>query len=216
MNKRLLKIAEFIGKQKCMYDIGCDHAFLSIYAIKNHLVQQAINFDINLKPLTSGMKNVKKEGLEDKIKFVLNDGLKGYQPQVFPDVVCISGMGANLMIEIIENTPFTVKTWILQPNNNADKLRAYMNDNGYEIYKEAIIYEHNIYYDVMKFIKVEGPIKKYSEKECFFGPINLLKARQLLELRYLSDWKRYETYDFYKLNPSLQKRILLIKELLNK
>lgn len=214
MNKRLLTISKMINNVKCMYDVGSDHAFLSIYLIKNKIVDFIINFEINEQPLKNGYSNVKKEGLLNQIFFVLNDGLKNYYPKVVPKLVNISGLGANTMMEIIENTNFYVQQWILQPNNNSDKLRAFMLKKGYDIVDEAIVLENGIYYEIIKFVK-QNFIAHYNDYEIFFGPVNLFKNVSNLKEKINLEYQRYLKLNQNKISIELQKRIFYIKKLLH-
>ena len=84
-------------------DIGADHAFLSINLIKNNRVNSVSNIEINELPLQNGYKNVVNAQLTNKIKFYLNNGLKNLTLNPAPEYICISGMGADNIIEIISN-----------------------------------------------------------------------------------------------------------------
>ena len=100
MNQRLKKIGDLVDANSFCLDIGCDHAFLDIYLVKQDKNIQAIASDIAEGPLAQAQKNIKKEKLEGKIKLSLADGLESYQNGV--DTVIISGMGGRAMISIFK------------------------------------------------------------------------------------------------------------------
>ena len=169
ISKRLKEISKYTKGYNLLLDVGSDHGLLPIYAINNDYVKDAIASDINYKPLIKAKENFTKYNLD--IKTIVFDGI----PETDADIIAICGMGAELIIQILEktlNNAKNLKRLILSPNNDYYILRQYLN-NKFNIVDEEVIYDKNHYYEV---IVVELGNSNYSDKELYFGPI-LLKTR---------------------------------------
>ena len=169
ISKRLKEISKYTKGYNLLLDVGSDHGLLPIYAINNDYVKDAIASDINYKPLIKAKENFTKYNLD--IKTIVFDGI----PETDADIIAICGMGAELIIQILEktlNNAKNLKRLILSPNNDYYILRQYLN-NKFNIVEEEVIIDRNHYYEV---IVVELGNSNYSDKELYFGPI-LLKTR---------------------------------------
>ena len=73
-DNRLLLCASLVeGRKVC--DIGTDHGYLPCYLVSNGKCDSALACDIGEKPLSQAREHIKAQGLEDRIKTVLSDGL---------------------------------------------------------------------------------------------------------------------------------------------
>ena len=174
INNRLKKIAYYVEDKDNFIDVGCDHAFLSIYLVKNKKISKAIASDINIGPLNIATNNIKKYELEDIIKTKLGDGIEPIEEDI--NTIIISGMGGITISDIIKrgnNKLKNIKKIIASPNNEQYIVRKTINKFGYYITDEVIIKEKNKFYPIIVFAKGN---KKYIEKELEFGPI-FLKER---------------------------------------
>ena len=134
LTKRLSLLAGFVPKGQKVYDIGCDHALLDIYLVNNGFVETIIVSDIHKKALNSGVENIKKEGLENKIFARLGNGLEVLDDEDDINAVIISGMGTNTILNIL-NSEYTNKLnrLIIQSNNDHFILRKSLNIKGWMI-----------------------------------------------------------------------------------
>ena len=98
INDRLKKIGDLVEANSFCLDVGCDHAFLDIYLVKQNKNIKAIASDVAIGPIDAAKDNIKKEGLEGKIEVRLGNGLDTYSEEV--DTIIISGMGGRNMIGI--------------------------------------------------------------------------------------------------------------------
>lgn len=171
ISNRLKKVGEFIDTPTFL-DIGCDHALMSIYALKhNKNIKKCTCSDNKEGPLNSAKENIKKYNLSSKIKLKLGDGLDIYEKDI--PTITISGMGGRTIIGIIKNHLEYLKyidTFILSPNNYQEDLKRFLTHNGYYIENEALARDGKFIYEIIKFKKGS---KKYTKKEYFFGPILL-------------------------------------------
>ena len=158
LSKRLNFIINNIDNSTVLADIGTDHGYIPLYATKNGLCSRAIAVDINKDPLDKARLNAIIEGVDDKIDFRLADGIKGLKKEE-ANVVVIAGMGGNLIRDILEESIGTVESidyLILQPAQNPEILREYLYTNDYEVIKEDLCYDEEIYYEVFKVKRKAG------------------------------------------------------------
>ena len=101
ISNRLKSIASLVTNEDIIADIGCDHAYLDIYLVKNKIIDKAYVSDVNYSALNNGIKNIKKYNLEDKIDAKLSDGISSISEDV--NTIVISGMGASTIIKILDN-----------------------------------------------------------------------------------------------------------------
>lgn len=151
LTPRLLKIAEMAEGGENIADIGTDHAYVPIYLLLCLGAKYAIAADINKGPLERADANIKKYGLEERIKTRLSDGLKEFSEND-ADTVIIAGMGGTLIAKILGDSPQMKKeniTFVLQPMTAEEELRKYLVQNGYYIVDEKMAQEGEKLYTVM-------------------------------------------------------------------
>ena len=158
LSERLKFILENVEKTEVLADIGTDHGYIPIYAVKNNIVSKAIACDINKEPLDKAKLNCILENVDENIEFRLGNGLKVLEKEEV-NVVIIAGMGGNLIRDILEEDIDKVKSLdylVLQPAQNPEILREYLYNNEYEVINEDLCYEENKYYELFKVRKREG------------------------------------------------------------
>lgn len=152
LSKRLMCIVDNMDKCESMIDVGTDHGYIPIYAVKNKICNNAIASDINKGPKEKAESNVRFEGISDKIKCRLGAGLSTVRLGEV-QVAVIAGMGGNLIRDIIVQDIKKVekfKYMILQPAQNAEILREFLYSGPFEVLKEDLVVDENIYYEVFK------------------------------------------------------------------
>ena len=188
LSKRLHTCLQFTRGFNKLADIGTDHAFLPIQAVKEGYVSQAQAIDNKEGPYEIAKKNVERIELQDKINVIQGDGLKVIDDDV--DVITINGLGGRVIKEILlEGDLKNVKRLILQPNNEASRIRGILSDIGFYILDELVIEEHNRIYDLLI---VERGEKEYTDLEIEYGPINLRLKPPFFVIRIEKEIKKYE------------------------
>nr|MDE5617639.1 class I SAM-dependent methyltransferase [Ureaplasma sp.] len=171
LKPRLNKICQLINNANYVVDIGSDHAFLSIALIEQSRAKFVTNIEINKSPLNNGYKNVCAKKLQKQINFFLNDGLLNLDLKKEIDYLCISGMGADNIIQILKNNKNNiVKNYILQANTDISKLKYFLLNNGFIISNEIIVLENKRYYEIIQCIEKKSNII-WTNKDYFIGPI---------------------------------------------
>ncbi len=171
--ERIELLASLTKGSNSLLDLGCDHAYVLVEAIKRYDVKTGIASDISEGPLKKANDTIIKSGLNDKIKIVKSDGFKDIND--YFDTCIIAGMGGILIKDILTlgKDKIKGKKLILEPNNNRDVVRLFLNKNNFKIIDEYSIYDSNKYYEVI--VAIEGS-EELSDFEINYGPI-LLKKR---------------------------------------
>ena len=168
---RLEVILECVAGAGCnvLADIGTDHAFIPIEAIKRKLAKRVIACDISPGPLEIGQKNVIREGLSEYIKLRLGDGLEPIQPGE-ADTIIIAGMGGMRILKIISDGLGIINetNLILQPQHDTRKLRRGLIDLGIEIHREHLAKEGERFYEILCAAK-SSEVPYLSEEDIFLG-----------------------------------------------
>ena len=173
INKRLKTIGDLVPLSSYPLDIGCDHALLSIYLVKERNISKAVASDNKTGPLEKALENVKFYKVSDKVKLVQKEGLNSYTDGI--DTITISGMGGLNINRILDNNKNYLKninTLILSPNNYSLAVKRKLIKLGYHISNEVLVKENNIIYEIYVFEKGR---KYYSYKKIFLGPVLMTK-----------------------------------------
>ena len=182
LSKRLLAAADFVRPSSFIADIGSDHAYLPIYLSTLGKIRGAVASDINEGPVARAKINVASAHLQRKIATVLTDGLSGIDAYA-PDDIFICGMGGELIASIIGAAPWTKDKkirLILQPMTHAEKLRDFLNSEGFSIIGEKIVKEDKLYTVICA--EYSGNTEEYSKIELIFGKhIHKKKTPEFIE-----------------------------------
>ena len=172
--QRIELLASLSEGSNSLLDLGCDHAHVLTLAINKYNVKEGIASDISDGPLKMAKENIIRANLIDKIKIIKSDGFKNIN--VYFDTCIIAGMGGELIKDILNNGLDKIrnKKLILEPNNNQDIVRRFLNDNNFKIIDEYALYDANKYYEII--VAISGD-EKLTDFEINYGPI-LLKKKE--------------------------------------
>lgn len=180
LSDRLFEIAQMVSKGLNVADIGCDHAYLSIYLVRENIVPKAIACDINKGPIDIAKNNIEVAGLTKKIDVRLANGLAGIKPGEAQSIV-IAGMGGPLIVDILsqgKDVTDKAKELILEPQSEVSKVRHYLEDNGFCIISESFICDENKFYPIIK--AVHGRMELEEEMYYMYGKILIHEANPVL------------------------------------
>ena len=182
INNRLKTIGDLVPLSSYPLDIGCDHALLSIYLVKEKGLSKVVASDNKSGPLKKAKENVDFYKVSGKVKLVKKEGLDSYTEGI--DTITISGMGGLNINKILnDNRKYlkNINTIILSPNNYSLAVKRNLTKLGYRIENETLVKEKNIIYEILVF--KEGR-KYYSYKKLFLGPILMTKQDNLTKEYY--------------------------------
>ena len=152
LSERLQAVVELVTKGKSVADVGCDHAYISIYMIEQGIAEHVIAMDVNRGPLQRAKENIQKYAMQDKIETRLSDGIKELKKREVHTVL-IAGMGGPLMQQILLGNPSVledVEELILQPQSEIADVRRFLEQISFQIEKENMVFEDGKYYVMMR------------------------------------------------------------------
>lgn len=179
LSRRLERLASYVEKTDILGDIGTDHGYIPIYLLENNITDQIIASDLNQGPLDNAKEELSQRGLMKSIDLRLGGGLEPYTPGEI-NTALIAGMGGTLIRTILEagkeHLPY-LKKLILQPMHGVVELRRFLLNHGYRIVDEDLIYENNIYYEII--VAKRGEAQTYDHINLEFGFFMLEKNPEL-------------------------------------
>ena len=179
ISKRLKVIASLIPQYVKVFDIGCDHGYLSIYLFKYNN-NKVVASDITTSCVLKAQNNILKENLD--IEVIKTGGLLNLNITK-KDYIVIAGMGTHTIINILKNSYNSLSdNLIIQSNNNLDTLRKVICKLGYYIDKEEALLDKNKYYVIIRFKK---GYKKYNKYKRALGEIKQQQEETTTLLTYL-------------------------------
>lgn len=158
LSKRLQMLAEMVTPGNSVADVGCDHAFLSIYLVQKGISPHVLAMDVREGPLAAAREHVKDCGLDTYIGVRLSDGMEEMESGEAETLIC-AGMGGRLMERILRAQPEkagSMKELILQPQSELREFRAFLRRTGFRILAENAVYEDGKYYFAMKAARAGG------------------------------------------------------------
>lgn len=175
-------IISMVTNADSIVDVGCDHGYISIALVKRNIVNTALAMDINEGPLKTASKNIADEGLENKIKTCLSNGLKAYNLGQ-ADTLIIAGMGGPLICDILSddwNKTHSFKQMIISPQSKIPETRKFLYDNGYKIIDEDMVIDDGKYYVIIKAV-LNDDNSSIDDCQMTLGPVLLNKKHKVLK-----------------------------------
>ena len=168
ISERLQAVASMVTKGKVVADIGCDHAYTSIYLIQQKIATQVIALDVNRGPLERARINIEKYGMQQQIETRLSNGIKELKPGEVHTLL-IAGMGGPLMQQILmghSKVLEQVDELVLQPQSEIREVRIFLEHIGFAIICEEMLVDDGKYYVMMKAKKAEK--SQVLQREVFY------------------------------------------------
>jgi tRNA (adenine22-N1)-methyltransferase len=215
LSKRLKAVADSVTKGNRVADVGCDHAYISIYLTEQNIAPYVIAMDVNNGPLERAKENIINNKLSDKIDTRLSDGLQKISPEE-ADTILIAGMGGALVVRILTegfSVVQNIKELVLQPQSEIFLVRHFLHDSGFAIIKEQMLIDDGKFYVIIKAILTKK--KEIYDKELFYqyGKL-LLEEKDPIAFEFLNRELRIkkQVIDELTQNPT-QKAVERLNEL---
>ncbi len=185
LSKRLLGLLSLIPEDShSLADIGADHGYLICEAFKTRKIQHALAVENKKGPYENLLSTIRAYHLENDVVASFSSGLNEVDSSY--DTIVIAGMGANNIIEILEENIEKldhIKYLIIDAHNDLFRVRQDICSKGYYLKDEKIIYEDHVYYELMLFEKGK---REYVFEDYFFGPV----LRRKKEPLYMQKWQK--------------------------
>ncbi len=216
LSLRLGAVAELVTPGYILADIGTDHAYIPIALAEKGALPRALAVDIHRGPLARAEENIRAHKLEDIIKTRFSDGLSMLSPGEAESIL-IAGMGGALTVRILKQDPLVVqkaRELILQPQSDVPMVRSFLEQNGWMIAQEDMVFEDKKYYPMMRAVpgRLQEPMSKL---QLMFGP-KLLETHHLVLYQYLQHEQTVKMHILTELengkNSTARERSLEIKE----
>ena len=170
LSKRLLTVAQFITRGNTVADVGCDHAYLSIYAVTEKISPFAVASDVAEGPLSHARANIEARGLSDRISVRCGSGLSTLSAGEVNTLV-MAGMGGMLMCRLLSERPAildSLQELVLSPQSDIPAVRRYLAEHGFSVVREAFLYDEGKPYIVMRAVPA-GKTVSLPEWACYYG-----------------------------------------------
>ena len=169
LSERMRRTAALVTRGNRTADVGCDHAYTSIYLVQHGIAPHVIAMDINAGPLARAKENVVRFGMEGQIELRQSDGLAALAPEE-AETILIAGMGGPLAERILSAFPGTlagVKELVLQPQSEVAEVRRFFHRAGFCITAEDMVSEDGKYYVMLR--AGHGTEEPWAEEEYLYG-----------------------------------------------
>ncbi len=192
LSKRLYAVADMVTLGNRVADIGCDHAYVSIYLTENDICPHVIAMDVNQGPIDRARENIRRYGFEDRIETRKSNGLEKLHLEE-ADTILLAGMGGELMLQILtlrQDILSGISELILQPQSEIHKVRMGLDNMGFLIICENMIVDEGKYYVVMKArpmraINAPDDYRLVKKEDFYFGRL-LLEDKHPMLMEYLN------------------------------
>ena len=177
MNKRLDLLYEMIPSDGLgIIDVGTDHGQIPIRLANSGYSGNIFASDIAEGPLNAARSAAHAAGAENKIQFLLCDGLDLCPPEDVSDIL-IAGMGGDTICGILDRAEWIFSgqyRLILQPMTRPEVLRYWLIHNEFAINLEAVAREEQHVYQL--FCAEMGHSKRMSDAEYLTGSSTVRRA----------------------------------------
>lgn len=150
--KRLETIIERMPDSGCLADIGCDHAYVAIEAVRRGRAARALACDVRKGPLQQAAEHILCAELAGKIETRLSDGLEKVAPGE-ADTVVVAGMGGPLMERILQGRLGDFAHFVLSPQSEIPHFRRFLLAEGMQIDEETMLIDEGKYYVILNVSK---------------------------------------------------------------
>lgn len=172
LTPRLAAVASLVRDGARVADIGTDHALLPVWLAESGRCPAAIASDIGEGPAAAARRTVEAAGLTGRIAVRVGDGLSPILPQEAEDIV-IAGMGGETIAAILAAAPWVRDErlrLVLQPMSRPERLRRFLYENGFAIWRETVVAEGARLYVVMA-CAFTGKTRPVTLADCVVGEL---------------------------------------------
>ena len=161
LSERLRMVASMVPPTKTVADIGCDHAYLSVWLLREGIAGFAYACDVREGPLAKAAETIRFFHMQERAKTVLCDGLAGLSAGDAETIV-MAGMGGELMTRLLTEGEACVraaKCLVLQPQSDREMVRRAVAAAGFVITDEQCVVEDGKFYLCMAAVPKEAAPK---------------------------------------------------------
>lgn len=189
---RLDAILSLLTPCQLLADVGTDHALLPMMAVRRGITAHAIAADLRTAPLVQARQNIARNELESQVTVLQGDGLAPLAGRAV-DAVVMAGMSGALMVRLLRAAPEvtdTLSQLVLQPNQDADTVRAWALQHGFHLHAERMVEERGFFFPTCAYRRGQGRDPLYThdlwsaQELCLLGPLLLAQADRTTRLAW--------------------------------
>lgn len=187
MDERLTLAASLYEPCELGADIGTDHGLLPCHLLQQGVCQRMILADISEKALQHAREQVRKQGLEDRVKLVCADGLDALDEPA--GCISITGMGGKTMADIVRQGRDRIQgaALVLSAHTDQEVVRQTVQDMGYHFIAEQLCKAAGRFYLVWKALPGKADM---DEDAVALGTPMLMECDNPLLPEYLA-WRQW-------------------------
>ena len=217
---RLEDILAVLEQGETLADVGCDHGYLAMEAVRRGICRRVIASDVRRGPLERAREHIEGAGLQDSIELKLRSGLEGLR-RGEADLCVIASMGGRLISDILttaledpDNGIHGLKQLVLEPQSELFLVRRTLKEYGWSIRDERLSVDREKTYFILDCVRNSG-----LQPENTSGGVNdrfslpLLKKRDPLYRELLLNQLRKNEQIRDSLDPGSHKLRTRIREL---
>lgn len=171
-------------------DVGADHGKLILSLVEDEKIPSGFAIENKIGPYNRLKEAILLSKDKDKVTCLLSDGIKDIDDTV--KNVIIAGMGGTLIVNILFNNINklnNVDYLLIDAHNALPLVREKITSIGYFIDEEIIVYEEDIYYEIIRFKKGQ---KVYNSLDYDFGPILRTRKDELFLQKWNEEIKKID------------------------
>ena len=149
LTKRIQKIVDTCPKTKDVYEIGCDHGYITMSLLLTGKAKNVVATDISMDAITKAILNCQKKKLLPFISFRQGDGFQAYTKYDRATLGVISGIGGNEIVKILGKVPEKINDLVISPTSDIYNVRNWLVHNGFKIDKDFLFEDRGQYYTVI-------------------------------------------------------------------
>lgn len=187
LSERLMMSIGMIPAGKVVADVGCDHARVAIWLVKNNIAPHVIATDLRPGPLSHADANIAYFRCENSIETRLSDGLENLRPSE-AEVILIAGMGGALTVHILSEGLERMQEaaeLVLQPQSERGAVRRFLLAHDFAITEEKCCVEDGKFYNSIHAVNLrklsEEERRKLQDQAGEYGPAELEFGKLLLQ-----------------------------------
>lgn len=151
LSPRLEAAAQMLGRADTVWDVGCDHGFLSAALLQSGLAEKVIASDISPASVVKARVLAERLGLSERMSVRAADGLSGEPPEG-DHKIAVCGMGGELIAQMLGAAPDAARAAaliVMQPMRGEEELRRFLAEEGYSILAERVVEDDGRFYQLI-------------------------------------------------------------------
>ena len=190
LSARLDAIVSLLLPCRELADVCSDHGLVAVVAVQRGIARRAICADLRAAPLDVARQNIARAKLALRVTAVQGDGFAPLANRPV-DAVVIAGVSGELIVRLLSTHLEITRgltQLIVQPNQDAEAVRAWALAAGFHVRAEAMVRERGYFFPIGAYRQGEGRDPLYEHPEwtarelCVLGPL-LVAQRDVVTRR---------------------------------